>query len=152
MTCGTGPHVACHGKGRKDRITQLTVAALRAWEAAKLGADPGVPLFPPGRGTRLSRDVIEHRLAHYTTQASSVCPSLRGTTVTAHVLRPTTAMRLLHAGVDTGVIAVWLGSVSVEPTQMYLHADMTLKENALARTSPPPGERRDSRYRPPATP
>ena len=149
---GAGPHVACHGKGRKDRITpltQATVTVLRAW-IAELGADPGAPLFPSRRGTRLSRDAIERRLAHYTTQASSASPSLRGKTVTAHVLRHTTAMRLLHAGVDTSVIALWLGHSSVETTQIYLHADMTLKEKALARTSPP-GRPRDSRYRPPDT-
>ncbi len=147
---GAGPHVACHGKGRKDRITPLTratVTVLRDW-IAELGSHPGGPLFPTRRGTRLSRDAIEHRLARYTATAATGCPSLRGKTITAHVLRHTTAMRLLHAGVDTSVIALWLGHVSVETTQIYLHADMTLKEKALARTSPL-GGRRDSRYRPP---
>jgi site-specific recombinase XerD len=146
---GTGPHVACHGKGRKDRITpltQATVTVLRDW-IAELGAHPDGPLFPTRRGSGLSRDAIEHRLAHYTAKASNVCPSLRGKKITAHVLRHTTAMRLLHAGVDTSVIALWLGHVSVETTQIYLHADMTLKEKALARTSPP--HARDSRFRPP---
>ena len=57
-------------------------------------------------------------------------------TITAHVLRHTTAMRLLHAGVDTSVIALWLGHVSVDTTQIYLHADLHLKEQALARTRP----------------
>lgn len=147
---GAGPHVACHGKGRKERITPLTratVTVLRDW-ITELHADPDAPLFPSRRGTRLSRDAIERRLAHYTAEARSACPSLRGKTITAHVLRHTTAMRLLHAGVDTSVIALWLGHVSVETTQIYLHADMTLKEKALARTSPR-GERRDARYRPP---
>lgn len=97
----------------------------------ELDAHPSGPLFPSRRGSRLSRDAIEHRLAHYTAQASSLCPSLRGKTVTAHVLRHTTAMRLLHAGVDTSVIALWLGHVSIQTTQIYRHADMTLKENAL---------------------
>lgn len=146
---GAGPHVACHGKGRKDRITPLTqaaITALRAW-IAELGTHPGAPLFPTRRGNRLSRDAIEHRLAHYTATAAAGCPSLQGKTITAHVLRHTTAMRLLHAGVDTSVIALWLGHVSVETTQIYLHADMTLKEKALARTTPTHG--RDSRYRPP---
>jgi site-specific recombinase XerD len=148
---GTGPHVACHGKGRKDRITpltQATVTALRAW-ITELGPQQADPLFPSRRGTPLSRDAIEHRLAHYTVTAAVSCPSLRGKTVTAHVLRHTTAMRLLHAGVDTSVIALWLGHVSIETTQIYLHADMTLKEKALARTSPHTGQ--DSRYRPPDT-
>ncbi len=146
---GSGAHVACHGKGRKDRITpltQATVTVLRDW-IAELATHPGDPLFPSRRGTRLSRDAIERRLAHYTATAATRCPSLRGKTITAHVLRHTTAMRLLHAGVDTSVIALWLGHVSVETTQIYLHADMTLKEKALARTTPQQGQ--DSRYRPP---
>lgn len=149
---GTGAHVACHGKGRKDRITPLTsttVIVLGDW-IAEQPEHPGTPLFPTRRGSPLSRDAIEHRLAHYATKASSTCPSLREKTVTAHVLRHTTAMRLLHAGVDTSVIALWLGHESIETTQIYIHADMTLKEKALARTSPH-GQRRDSRYRPPDT-
>ena len=146
---GTGAHVACHGKGRKDRITPLTattVNVLRPW-TNELDSDPSNPLFPTHRGTQLSRDAVERRLAHYTAIAINACPSLRTKTVTAHVLRHTTAMRLLHAGVDTSVIALWLGHVSVQTTQIYLHADMTLKENALNKTRPlhtPTG-----RYHPP---
>jgi len=140
LTCrnvhlGTGPHVACHGKGRKDRITPLTtdtVAVLRDW-IDEQGLDPLAPLFPTRRGMKLSRDAIEHRVAHYSQQAVANCPSLEGKTVTAHVLRHTTAMRLLHAGVDTSVIALWLGHVSLDTTQIYLHADLHLKEQALAR-------------------
>jgi len=153
LTCGdlhldAGAHVACHGKGRKDRITPLTsetVAVLRDWLSEHNG-DPDAPLFPTRRGARLSRDAIEHRLAHYAGRAADCCPSLRGKAITAHVLRHTTAMRLLHAGVDTSVIALWLGHVSVETTQIYLHADLNLKEQALARTRPPNG--RTGRYQP----
>ena len=146
---GAGAHVACHGKGRKDRITPLTtatVAVLRDWLDEQPG-DPTDPLFPTRRGTPLSRDAVEHRLAHYATKAATSCPSLRGKTITAHMLRHTTAMRLLHAGVDTSVIALWLGHVSVDTTQIYLHADLDLKEKALARTRPPNG--RAGRYQPP---
>jgi site-specific recombinase XerD len=146
---GSGAHVACHGKGRKDRITPLTsatVTALRDWLGEPHGA-PDAPLFPTRRGTPLSRDAIEHRLAHYTVHAATSCPSLHGKKISAHVLRHTTAMRLLHAGVDTSVIALWLGHVSVETTQIYLHADLKLKEQALARTRTPNG--RTGRYQPP---
>jgi site-specific recombinase XerD len=146
---GPGPHVTCHGKGRKDRITPLTtatVAVLRDWLDEQPG-NPTDPLFPTRRRRPLSRDAIEHRIAHYATMAATTCPSLRGKTITAHVLRHTTAMRLLHAGVDTSVIALWLGHVSVDTTQIYLHADMNLKEKALARTRPPTG--RTGRYQPP---
>jgi len=148
---GAGAHVACHGKGRKDRITPLTsgtVAALRTWLSGHHGS-PGSPLFPTRRGTTLSRDAIEHRIAHYAAQAAPDCPSLHGKPITAHTLRHTTAMRLLHAGVDSSVIALWLGHVSVDTTQIYLHADLELKEKALARTRPPNG--RTGRYRPPDT-
>jgi len=144
-----GAHVACHGKGRKDRITPLTsetVAVLRDWLSEHNGG-PDAPLFATRRGARLSRDAIEHRLAHYAGRAADCCPSLHGKAITAHVLRHTTAMRLLHAGVDTSVIALWLGHVSVETTQIYLHADLNLKEQALARTRPPNG--RSGRYQPP---
>jgi site-specific recombinase XerD len=145
---GPGAHVACHGKGRKDRITPLTgstVAVLRAW-LTQHGGDPAAPLFPARRGSKLSRDAIEHRIAHYTSKAAAACPPLHGKTITAHVLRHTTAMRLLHAGIDTSVIALWLGHVSVDTTQIYLHADLKLKEQALARTRPPNG--RPGRYQP----
>jgi integrase/recombinase XerD len=135
---GAGAHVACHGKGRKHRITPLTTntrSTLNNWLAEDI-ADPTAPLFPSRHGRPLSRDAIERRISHYTLIAAESCPSLHDKAITAHVLRHTTAMRLLHAGVDTSVIALWLGHVSVDTTQIYLHADLTLKENALARTRP----------------
>jgi integrase/recombinase XerD len=146
---GPGAHVACHGKGRKDRITPLTtntVAVLRQW-LSELAGDTDAPLFPTRSGAPLSRDAIEHRIAHYTGKAANDCPSLQTKTITAHVLRHTTAMRLLHAGIDTSVIALWLGHVSIDTTQIYLHADLEIKQRALARTRPP--NTRASRYQPP---
>ena len=139
----------CHGKGRKDRITPLTavtVTVLRAWITEHAG-EPAVPLFSTRRGRKLSRDAIEHRISHYAAQAAHQCTTLLNRKITAHVLRHTAAMQLLHAGVDSTVIALWLGHENVETTQIYLHADLALKERALARTKPPncpPG-----RYRPP---
>ena len=136
---GTGAYVACHGKGRKDRITPLTnhtVATLRVWFAER-GGQPTDPLFPNRSGRSLSRDAIERRLTKYTNTAIPRCPSLRGKRVTAHALRHTAAMQLLRAGVDTSVIALWLGHERLETTQIYLHADLALKERALARTTPP---------------
>jgi integrase/recombinase XerD len=145
----TAAHVACHGKGRKDRITPLTSqtrAVLRVWLTEHIG-QPGDPLFPTRTGNRLSRDAIEHRLTRHTATAAAHCPSLNNKTVTAHVLRHTAAMRLLHAGVDTTVIALWLGHEQVATTQTYLHADLALKEQALARTKPP--TTKPGRYRAP---
>lgn len=148
---GAGAHVVCHGKGRKERTTPLTTdtrSVLRDW-LGELDQVPASPLFPSRHGRPLSRDAIEHRIAHYAALATPSCSSLHDKTITTHVLRHTTAMRLLHAGVDTSVIALWLGHVRIETTQIYLHADMTLKERALARTRPPNGKR--GRYQPPDT-
>jgi integrase/recombinase XerD len=156
LTCGdlrlgVGAHVSCLGKGRKQRITPLTkqtVAVLRTWLAERAG-QRDQPLFPTRTGRALSRDAIERRIAIHAEAAAAACPTLQTKKVTAHVLRHTAAMRLLHAGVDTSVIALWLGHEQIETTQIYLHADMTLKEQALSRTTPPnvaPG-----RYLPPDT-
>ena len=98
-------------------------------------------------GTALSRDALEHRLAKYVELAAPTCPSLGLKTVTMHVLRHTAAMRLLRAGIDTSVIALWLGHEQVETTQIYLHADLELKERALAKTTP--ANTKPGRYRPP---
>jgi integrase/recombinase XerD len=145
---GSGAHISCLGKGRKQRITPLTAsvaAILRVWLSER-APHASAPLFSARTGTTLSRDALERRLAIYVATAGRVCPSLREKTVTLHVLRHTAAMRLLHAGVDTSVIALWLGHEQVETTQIYLHADLALKERALARTAPL--QTRPGRYRP----
>jgi len=74
---------------------------------------------------------------HATTRAAAHCPSLANKQITAHTMRHTAAMRLLHAGVDVTVIALWLGHEQIATTNIYLHADMQIKERALARTTPP---------------
>ncbi|GAA2215681.1 tyrosine-type recombinase/integrase [Nonomuraea monospora] len=154
LTCqdahlGPGPHVRCHGKGRKDRATPLTsqvVRVLRTW-VPELGPAPGGPLFPTTAGGRLSRDAVERLVAKHAATAEAACPSIKEKNVTPHTLRHTAAMSLLHAGVDTSVIALWLGHEDAETTQIYLHADMTIKEQALARVQPP--DTSPGRYRPP---
>jgi integrase/recombinase XerD len=135
---GTGPHISCHGKGRKTRITPLTrptAGALRGWLAER-GGLPADPVFPTSTGNRLTRDAFARRLTHHTSTAATVCPTLHPKNITPHVLRHTAAMRLLHAGIDSTVIALWLGHENVETTQIYLHADLAIKEQALARTTP----------------
>ena len=154
LTCGdvhlgTGAHVRCVGKGRKQRSTPLTsrvVAVVRGWLYERGGA-PGDPLFPTSRGRRLSSDAVALMIARHVATATGRCPTLAAKHVSPHVLRHTAAMRLLHAGVDTSTIALWLGHEGAETTQIYVHADQTIKERALARTAPLatlPG-----RYRPP---
>jgi site-specific recombinase XerD len=145
---GTGAHVSCLGKGRKQRITPLTtttVATLRAWLAERAGL-PTEPLFPTRRGDPLSRDGLQRRLTVHSTTAAQTCPTLRGKRISPHVLRHSAAMRLLAAGVDTTVIALWLGHEHVATTQIYIHADLALKEKALARTAPQHAE--PGRYQP----
>jgi integrase/recombinase XerD len=154
LTCsdirlGTGAHVNCLGKGRKQRITPLTkqtVAVLKAWTRERAG-EPDAPLFTTTTGHALSRDALEHRLAKHAATAITTCPSLKAKTISPHVLRHTAAMRLLRAGVDTTVIALWLGHEQIRTTQIYLHADLAIKEKALARTTPP--DTKPGRYRPP---
>jgi site-specific recombinase XerD len=136
VVLGTGAHVRCLGKGRKQRCTPLrreTTKMVAAWLRERHGQPEG-PVFPSIRGGRLSRDAIESLLTKYTPLAARSCPSLKRKRVSPHVCRHTSAMDLLHHGVDRSVIALWLGHESVETTQMYLHADMRLKERALSRT------------------
>ncbi len=154
LTCadiilGTGAHVCCEGKGRKHRSIPLTApaqAVLATWLKERAGHLHD-PLFPTRTGRQLSRDAIERRLATHTASAANQCPSLKSKRLHPHVLRHSCAMSLLQAGVDTTVIALWLGHADVRSTQPYLHADLAIKERALALLTPaavPPG-----RYKPP---
>jgi len=148
LRLGIGGAVRCRGKGRKERSTPLrknVVAALRAWLRERAG-DPTSPLFPSVRGGPLSRDGVEHLLAKHVTMARKQCPSLTKKHITMHGLRHSAAMDLLQRGVDRAVIALWLGHESVETTQVYLHADMAMKEAALAKTAP--NKTSHGRYRP----
>ncbi len=148
VVLGVGAHISCLGKGRKERSTPLrpdTAKVLQTWIKERRG-EADQPLFPSMRGDKLSRDALEHLVRKHCLTASRSCPSLAGKRVSPHTLRHSTAMELLHHGVDQSVIALWLGHESVETTQIYLHADMRLKEKALSRVAAPTAS--PGRYRP----
>jgi len=135
---GHGAHVRCFGKGRKERCTPLsaaTASVVRGW-LKEIHPGASTPLFPTARNTRLSADAVQDLVAKHVEQAAKMCPSLLTKHVTPHTLRHTAAMRLIHAGVDPIVISLWLGHESVQSTNAYVHADMRLKDRALARTVP----------------
>lgn len=148
LMLGPGAHVRTLGKGRKERATPLTrqtVAVLEAW-LQEIPDRAEAMVFPSARGARLSADGVQYLLAKHVAAASRTCPSLGQRRITPHMLRHTTAMELLQAGMDRTVIALWLGHESVETTQIYLDANLAMKEQALARAAPHEGK--PGRYRP----
>src|ERR1700728_1011256 len=145
---GSGAHIRCEGKGRKQRCTPLrrgTLKLLEVWLQERRGGDND-PLFPTSKGTKLSRDALEQIVGRHALAASKSCPTLGAKRISPHVLRHSTAMELLQNGVDQTVIALWLGHENVETTQVYIHADLRLKEAALARVATP--EIDPGRFRP----
>jgi len=145
---GTGAHIRVIGKGRKERCTPIAKATrrvLKAWLQEPQRGDDEV-LFPSAKGHRLSVHGVQYLLNKHRTTASHVCSSLKQKRVTVHRLRHTMAMDLLQAGVDRAVIALWLGHESVETTQVYLEATLAMKEQALAKLTPP--QTKSGRYKP----
>lgn len=137
VVLGHGAHVRCCGKGRKERcipISRQCIVVLKAWLRVTKG-QPTEPLFPSLRGGFMSRDAVERLVKKHVSVAAQLCPSLNKKHVTPHTLRHTNAVQLLQAGVDRSVIALWLGHEQIETTQMYLHADLSIKEKALAKTT-----------------
>jgi integrase/recombinase XerD len=145
---GRGAHVRCMGKGRKERSTPLSaksVQVLHIWLGERRG-QPEDPLFPTSRGRKLSPDAIAWLVAKHAAAARGACPSMANKVISPHVLRHSCAMSLLRSGTDAFVVALWLGHESIETTNIYIHADPTIKERALARTRPLGTE--PGRYRP----
>ena len=148
VTLGTGANVRCEGKGRKQRSVPLTSPVetlLRLWLGERAGHAHD-PLFPTRTGRRLSRDAVALRVSTHAATAARHCPSLKDKKIHPHVMRHSCAMSLLQAGVDTSVIALWLGHAGVRSTDAYLHADLSIKERALALTTP--ASAKPGRYRP----
>lgn len=145
----TGAHVRCHGKGRKDRcvpLTRCTVDVLKTWLAESGGSDDDA-VFPTRRGGHLNPDSVGDLVDRWVVIAKDRCPAWSAARVTPHTLRHTCAMQLLGAGVETSVIALWLGHEHIQTTQIYLHGDLTMKQQALDRTTPP--DTAPGRYRAP---
>jgi site-specific recombinase XerD len=135
ITHGAGANVRCLGKGRKHRAVPLnttTSTVLSDWLTERAGTRDD-PLFPTRTGRRLSPDAVERLVRKHARTAASQDPTFPAERVHPHVLRHTCAMNLLHNGVDTAVIALWLGHADIRSTTSYLHADMTIKEKALKR-------------------
>jgi len=126
------------GKGRKERAIPLSrelKLQLKAWHHFEKPS-PMAPVFSSRHGSKLSSDAVQRLLSNYVGAAIKKCPSLKKKKVTPHVLRHSTAMRLLQAGVGQSVIALWLGHESVETTQIYLNADLKMKEKVLKKVAP----------------
>jgi site-specific recombinase XerD len=148
LCVGVGAHVRVIGKGRKERCTPLsknTRAVLAAW-AREPPLSEGQPLFPNARGGNLSSHGVHYLLNKHVRAAAVTCSSLNSKRVSPHVLRHTTAMDLLQEGVEQSTIALWLGHASIETTQIYLDADLAMKQAVLDKTNPPEGK--PGRYRP----
>lgn len=141
VVLGPGAYVRCHGKGRKERCTPLTRSTARmlgAWRKRQRSTNNEY-LFPSARGGRLSHDAMQDLVAKRVAEACPRCASLLGSRITPHMLRHTAAMELLHAGIDRSLIAIWLGHESVDTTQVYLDANLSMKEQILARSRTPNG-------------
>jgi len=146
---GHGAHVRVYGKGRKERVTPLTshtVAILRTWLDER-GGEPDHPLFPGPTGRPLGRDAIRKLVIKHAHTATTQCESLASKQIGVHTLRHSCAMALLRSGVDLATIALWLGHEDLRTVQCYLHADLAIKERALARVAPP--NTKPGRYQPP---
>jgi len=138
VAVGVSTFVHLHGKGRKDRAIPLwshTSQVLQDW-FRELGADRGHVAFPNARGKPMSRHGVNYLIQQAVVKAMTGCPSLQTKNVTPHVIRHTTAMHLLQAGIDIATIALWLGHESIETTHIYLEADLATKERALQKLAP----------------
>jgi integrase/recombinase XerD len=140
--------VRLHGKGRKERSVPLwrtTVTELRKW-LARTNARPEQPLFPNWSGHRMSRPAVTARLQLASQCAAASYPQLAHRIISPHIIRHTTAMHMLQAGVDITLIALWLGHESPSTTHMYVEADLAMKERALNAIQPP--KIKQTRYHP----
>jgi len=148
ITIGSSSHVHCVGKGRKERVTPITkntASVLKSWFNENKSTNENLVFINTRKG-KLSRDGFRYILKKYIRQVSDNCVTLKRKCISPHSLRHTAAMQLLEAGVDTMIIAIWLGHESIESTQIYIKADLKMKENALNKTKDP--KIKSLRYKP----
>ena len=139
-----------HGKGRKQRSVPLwstTIKTMRAWLRLNPQFDAQSSLLPSRNGHPMTRTNAALRLELAVQAATGAYPDLAKRRVSPHVIRHTSAMHLLQAGVDISVIALWLGHESPATTHQYIEADLAMKERALARLHEP--DAKIQRYRAP---
>jgi integrase/recombinase XerD len=135
LQLGPTATVRIHGKGRKERVVPLwkeTRRQLADW-LCQISTAGGGPLFP----SRRTRPGFRSRLNAAVAIARQSCSSLRKRRVFPHLIRHSTAMHLLQAGVDITVIALWLGHESTATTHMYVEADLTMKKRAIEKVTAP---------------
>ena len=145
---GQGASIECLGKGRKNRSTPLSKEAINClflWSKELDSAASNI-VFPTIHGCRMSSDSVQYMLKKNTIIAAKHCSSLTSKKITPHVLRHTTAMRLVQCGIDLPSIALWLGHESIKTTYVYLRADIEMKERILKKA--PPLNTKTSRYKP----
>jgi len=138
VSLGAVAHVRCLGKGRRERDTPLTrptAKVLGAW-IKEQGRSEAPFLLPSRSGGQMSADAVQDLVDKHVVAAEKRCPSFARKRVSPHVLRHSAAMELMQAGVDLSMIALWLGHSSIETTQMYLEANLALKEETLAKAKP----------------
>jgi integrase/recombinase XerD len=138
------------GKGRKHRSVPLwkpTTLLLRDWVKRLNDPRPEAFLLPSRNGGQLTRSNVAQRLDLAVVSATISQSGIAGRSISPHTIRHTTAMHMLQSGVDITVIALWLGHESPATTHMYLEADLSMKERALARLQPLGTT--PARYRPP---
>ena len=141
------------GRRLSDDAVERRVATYRCFVGIGKGAGQGLvgpwwrQSICAGGGAGSAYQCPASTNQRYKANAGQRCPSLHTKKLTPHVLRHTSAMSLLHEGVGVAVIALWLGHADIRSTDAYLHADLTIKERALARTTPISSK--PGRYRPP---
>lgn len=132
---GSHGYIDFFGKGRKERRIPLSKQlniSLQSW-AKEIESSSSDVVFPTIHGTRMSPDIVQYMIKKYTKIAAKKCPSLEKRTISPHILRHTTAMRMLSSGIDLSSIALWLGHESIETTYVYLSQDVERMKGILKR-------------------